>query len=75
MTPAPTPSPVDGGAAKGGYEQADWMARYAGQFEALGWKPYEAECAALNAWEASPDDADPLDTASDDISYMREDGE
>lgn len=60
---------------KGGYTQADWMSRYARAMEAIGWTPYQAECAALNAWEASPDDADPSDTAGDDIAYMAEDGE
>ncbi len=60
---------------KGGYNQADWMARYARDMEASGYKPYEAECAALNAWESSDYDADPNDTASDDIAYMMEEGE
>jgi hypothetical protein len=63
------------GVRKGGVTQADWMAIYARQFEAIGYMPYQAECAALNAWEASADDAEPDETASADIAYMAEDGE
>lgn len=59
---------------KGGFDQASWIGRYAEQFLRIGWEPYAAECAALNAWEASPEDADPDDTAPNDMSYMAEDG-
>ena len=58
---------------KGGYNQHDWMTRYATVFEAIGYTPWQAEREAFNAWEASPDDADPLETAEADISYMAED--
>ena len=59
---------------KGGYDKASWIGRYMEAMFSIGYNAYEAECAALNAWEASPEDADPDDTANDDISYMREDG-
>jgi hypothetical protein len=58
---------------KGGYGQVEWMDIYGRQFQALGWSPYEAECHALNAWEASPEDAEPFQTAADDIAYMASD--
>lgn len=60
-------------AVKGGYAEADWQDRYARQFEALGWTPYEAASAALNAWEVAEDDEDPVDAAITEISYMAED--
>lgn len=60
---------------KAGFTPDSWMARYARHFESLGWTPYQAECAALNAWEASDEDADPDETACADISYMAEDRE
>jgi hypothetical protein len=59
---------------KGGFDKASWMGRYAEQMLRIGYSSYEADCAALNAWEASPEDADPDDTASDDIAYAAEDG-
>lgn len=58
---------------KGDYDEVSWRGRYAEAMMRAGMKPYEAECWALNAWEASPDDADPDDTASDDIAYSAED--
>lgn len=60
---------------KGTFNQEDWQQRYARHFEGIGWTPYEAECAAFNAWEASSEDADPDETACADLSYMAEDGE
>lgn len=60
---------------KGGFSADKWQAIYSRQMQAIGMPPYEADCWALNAWEASEDDADPHETVSADISYMMEDGE
>lgn len=55
---------------KGGFDRVSWIGRYSEQMMRIGYSQYEAESAALNAFDASPDDADPDDTASDDIAYM-----
>lgn len=58
---------------KGDFDRASWMGRYSEHMMRFGgYTPYQAECAALGAWEASPDDADPDDTASDDLAYSAE---
>lgn len=58
---------------KGGFDKASWMGRYAEYMMQAGMEPYEAECWALNAWEASDEDCDPEETASADIAYSAED--
>lgn len=61
---------------KGGYDKVSWVGRYAEQMMRFGgMEPYEAECWAFNAWEASPEDADPDETAEADLAYSAEDGE
>ena len=69
----PTAEQEDAFECKGGFDRASWIGRYTEQMLRAGFKPYEAECWALNAWEASPEDADPDDTASDDLAYAAED--
>jgi len=50
------------------------MGRYAEQMMRFGgMQPYEAECWALNAWEASANDADPDEAAEADIAYSADD--
>lgn len=58
---------------KGGLNQGDWMARYGGIFQGLGWTPYQAECEARAAWEESEEDMGPEEAASTCLTYMRED--
>lgn len=59
---------------KGGFDRVSWMGRYAEQMmRYAGMQQYEAESWALNAWEASPDDADPDETAEADMAYSAED--
>jgi len=59
---------------KGGVTKPEWLDRYGGIFQGLGWSPYEAECAALTAWDGAEDDMGPNEAANTEIAYMREDG-
>lgn len=60
---------------RGGYDKIEWLARYRDRMQIAGMSPYEAECWALNAWEASDDpDEDPDQAAFDELSYLAEDG-
>ena len=61
---------------KGGFDKVSWLVCYAEQmmrFARMG--QFESECWALNAWEASADDADPDETAEADMAYSAEDSQ
>jgi hypothetical protein len=58
---------------KGEFDKASWLSRYAEYMMQAGMEPYEAECWALNAWDASDDDCDPEEIASADLAYSAED--